>query len=69
MTPKEKAEELFNKMDSIIYTDQDWKRQCILGALLVVNEILYLDCFDMSEEHFENHINYYEQVKQEIEKL
>jgi hypothetical protein len=41
MTPKEKADELFNKMDMIIYTDQDnWKSQCIRCALIAVEEIL-----------------------------
>jgi len=41
MKPKEKALELFNKMDMIIYTDQDnWKDQCKKCALIAVDEIL-----------------------------
>jgi hypothetical protein len=41
MNAKEKANELFNKMDMIIYTDQDnWKSQCIRCALIAVDEII-----------------------------
>jgi hypothetical protein len=38
-------------------------------VLMAVDEILDVDCFDMSEEHFDNHIEFWEEVKQEIEKL
>jgi hypothetical protein len=38
-------------------------------ALIAVDEILDVDYFDMSEEHFENIMEYWEQVKHEIEKL
>jgi hypothetical protein len=41
-------------------------KQC---ALIAVDEILDVDCCDMSEECFDNHIEYWEEVKQEIEKL
>ena len=65
MTPKDKAIELFNKMDMIIYTDQDnWKSQCIRCALIAVSEIeeavRYLD--DDSED-------YWFEVKQELQKI
>lgn len=41
MTPKEKAQYLFNKMDMIIYTDQDdWKSQCKRCAIITVDEII-----------------------------
>ncbi len=65
MTPKDKAIELFNKMDMIIYTDQDnWKSQCIRCALIAVSEIeeavRYLD--NDSED-------YWFEVKQELQKL
>ena len=66
MTAKEKAEELFNDMDMIIYTDQDnWKSQCIRCALIAVNEILNLK----SVYHDEFSSNYWDEVKQEINKL
>jgi hypothetical protein len=69
MTPKEKARELFNKMDMIIYTDQDnWKSQCIECALIAVDEIL--DAIVIINEYdFEPLNEYWQKVKQEIEKL
>jgi len=72
MTPKEKADLLFNKMDMIIYTDQDnWKSQCVRCALVVVKEIL--DVYESLDEDadimFKTEIDYWEEVKSEIEKL
>jgi hypothetical protein len=74
MTPKEKAHELINKF--LLYSDDGdlknkyWKirnaKQC---ALIAVDEILDDDMYGMEEEYFENRIDYWEQVKQEIEKL
>ena len=82
MTPKEKANELVDKfyqrfplkMDVITTRgDLSWKydnweqaKQC---ALIAVDEILDDDMYDMSQELFENRINYWQQVKQEIENL
>ena len=64
MTPKEKADELFNKMDMIIYTDQDnWKSQCIRCALIAVEEILSANLFNTDENE------YWLQVKTELENL
>jgi len=68
MTPKEKAEDLFNKMDMIIYTDSDWKSQCKRCALIAVDEII--SAIDWHEFETPNELlNYYQQVKTEIEKL
>ena len=51
MTPKEKAHELFNKMDMIVYTDQDnWKSQCIRCAIVGVDEILNNNCGSRTDE-------------------
>ena len=71
MTPKEKAEELVNKFrqqtDGIAgYNYDNVNKQC---ALIAVDEILDDDMYGMEEEHFEKRINYWEEVKQEIEKL
>jgi hypothetical protein len=75
MSPQEKAIDLVNKFkyNTRAYSeDKQWEdtaynaKQC---ALIAVDEILDIDCFDMSEEHFDNHIEYWQQVKQEIEKL
>ena len=72
MTPKEKADELFNKMDMIIYTDQDnWKSQCIRCALIAVDEIISIkpnNPFIVNGYYIEPK-KYWQQVKQEIEKL
>jgi hypothetical protein len=75
MTPKEKAIELYLQMLS-------WQSEChkylernIISisakkcALIAVDEILDVDYFDMSEEHFENIMEYWEQVKNEIQKI
>jgi hypothetical protein len=66
MTAKDKAIELFNKMDMIIYTDQDnWKSQCIRCALIAVDEILNaIKPFEKSLGK-EN----WEEVKEELLKL
>ena len=72
ITPKEKALELFLKFRQIPpsspYTgvDDDEAKQC---AIVAVDEILDIDCCDMSEEHFNNHIEYWQEVKSELEKL
>jgi hypothetical protein len=75
MIPQEKAIELVNKFkyNTRAYSeDKQWEdtaynaKQC---ALIAVDEILDIDCFDMSEEHFDNHIEYWKEVKQEITQL
>lgn len=66
-TAKNKAKEL---VDKIYYcqryaVDEDYipleaykrAKQC---ALIAVDEILDIDCCDMSEEHFNNHIEYWQ---------
>ena len=64
MTPKEKAEELIDKMTMEIGKFNS--KQC---ALIAVDEILLDDMYDMGEEPFEKRIDYWQEVKQEIEKL
>jgi hypothetical protein len=66
MTPKEKAQELVRKYWDLGDIDVLEAKQC---ALIAVDEILDVDYFDMSEEHFENIMEYWEQVKNEIKKL
>jgi hypothetical protein len=65
MTPKEKAEELVDKF-SFSCRECDNSKQC---ALIAVDEILDDDCFDMGEEAFDKRINFWQQVKKEIEEL
>ena len=72
MTPKEKARELYNTYEQLGrdftrgVSMNEFAKQC---ALIAVDEILDVDCFDMSEEHFDNHIEYWQEIKHEIEKL
>ena len=73
MTAKEKARELVNKynlLQASFYKDQapsyGYAKQC---ALIAVDEILDDDVYDMSEELFEKRINFWEEVKHEIQNL
>jgi hypothetical protein len=71
MTPFEKAKDLIDKFarmdgydDSIDLSKCEFEKQC---ALIVVNQIL-----DLSMAYFDDnsdYVNYWQQVKQEIEKL
>jgi len=70
MTPKEKAEELFYKMlstdnvDDYSFVGSKVAKQC---ALICVDEIIEALSFHNWQNR--NEIEYYEEVKQEIEKL
>ena len=67
MTPKEKAKELVDEMKSNLFSDEEYDaKQC---ALIGVNEILklrkgYFDCTNPMQDE-----SYWQEVKQEIEKL
>jgi hypothetical protein len=65
MTAKEKAKELVEKF-TFNCRECDNAKQC---ALIAVDEILDDDMYGMDEELFEERINYWEEVKQEIELL
>jgi hypothetical protein len=62
MTPKEKAQDLYNKMDNQRQISSDAAKQC---ALIAVEEILNVT----SESYDIDHINWWKKVKQEIEAL
>ena len=73
MTPKAKAEELHNKFYKInegvnlIYFEE--AKQC---ALIAVDEILNgyeFDSLDIEHKRIMDNINYWDEVKQEIENL
>ena len=66
MDSKEKAEYLIRQMTVDFSIELEQSKLC---AIVAVNEILDVDCFDMSEEHFDNHIEYWDRVKIELEKL
>jgi len=68
MTPKEKAEQLVNDMQSSLYSD-GWEdsKQC---ALIAVNEIIKTICYCYPSKNDEmSFVEYWEEVKKEIEKL
>jgi len=60
MTPKEEAQELFDKYDNILYKEYNnlEAKKCALIAV----EMVILNCYE--EEEY-----YWQEVKQEIEKL
>ena len=64
MTPQEKAQELAMKFDKLGETDN--AKQC---ALIAVDEILSINYPFSSVENFYCHVNYWNEVKQELEKL
>jgi hypothetical protein len=69
MTPKEKAIQIYTKMYNEIYTSYGTDfvvRQC---ALVAVDEIISLNIFDYYESDRSIRIEYWQEVKQEIEKL
>lgn len=63
MTPKEKAEELYCKYDSLFKAPFKKHQQLKECALIAVDEVLDAHLFDLDERA------YYQEVKQEIEKL
>lgn len=68
ITPKEKAESIWNDFDMIIYTDQDHNRQVRECSIKLVDEILLaLDWIDYSQTEFTD--VFWQQVKQELEKM
>ena len=69
MKPKEKAFELYNKFDMIIYTDQDHYRQVKSCAKRCVDEIVSsIQYREGTDEYFTGY-EYWNKVKQEIELL
>ena len=73
MTPKEKAAELINKMYYTQSSPTNWvqAKEC---ALIAVDEILKSGIeidyyFDKSIGYYLSYLEYYAEVKQEIEKL
>ena len=69
MTPKEKAEELINKMYYTQSSPTIWTqaKQC---ALIAVDEILIIQgAYTGNRDEFKTYLDYWQEVKQEIEKL
>ena len=71
MTPKEKADELVKKMykvmsDSVSDITLYFSKQC---ALIAVNEIMKMPNIGYNHNQDESQYDYWQEVKQEIEKL
>ena len=69
MTPKEKAEELFEKFnnpDTKHYPYVHNAQQC---ALVAVDEIIKANPYEVSKTDMDSTIDYWQEVKQELEKL
>ena len=73
MTPKEKAEQLYNIFDMIVYTDQNEHDQCKRCAARCVDEVLkshdQLIYFFRESEDYICIGDYWEKVKKEISLL
>ena len=69
LTPKEKAEELFNKyfiyLRANLLNDEEAIEDAKVCALIAVDELL----FELDGAGQKIRYNYYKEVKQEIEKL
>jgi hypothetical protein len=69
MTPKEKAKELVDKYEFVYiqnYTSMFEVKEC---ALIAVNEILDIAYWEYMESMGEKEEKYWEEVKQEIQRL
>jgi len=76
MTPKEKAEELYNIFDMIIYCDQDEHSQTKRCAIRCVEQILFetpeeiLDTWkDETNFVYNERFSFFQSVKAELEAL
>jgi hypothetical protein len=63
MTPKEKAEELFDKFNKPDTTNYPYVHNAQQCALIVVDEVMERTLWDKGEQKF------WQEVKKEIEKL
>jgi len=78
MTPKDKAKELverFTKSQATILTPESKIMFSTIAALVCVDEIIkvadqtLLDCMSDDVDHFNRQLEYWQQVKSEIEAL
>ena len=69
MTPKEKAKELVDKFSNVPLLDSYEAKQCGLVAVDEMLDELSEIVMVTSSTYIIKHINYYQEVKQEIEKL
>ena len=65
MTPKEKAEEIYNRFDMIIYTDQDHERQVYYCSKYFAESMVNEHFFDNDDTK----LNYWAKVVLEVQKM
>ena len=68
-TPKEKAKELVDKFSNVPLLDSYEAKQCALIAVDEMLDELSEIVLVTSSKYIIKHINYYQEVKQEIENL
>ena len=69
MIPKLKAKELVDKFSAVPLLDSYEAKQCALVAVdEIIDELLEIVTVT-SSKYISKHINYYQEIKQEIEKL
>jgi hypothetical protein len=66
MTPKEKAQELVDKMYHYQWREKERAKQC---ALIAVDEVMNADWYIPTFEDNKKWTSYWKEVEQEIEKL
>ena len=68
MTPKEKAKELVDKYTQYVteINEYEYAKNC---ALIAVDEIIKANPYEVSKTDIDSTIDYWQEVKQEIEKL
>ena len=64
MTPKEKALELYNKMYDYSLFEEEAKRCALIAVDEILNNIDFTSMINGTDDY-----NYWQEVKQEIEKL
>jgi hypothetical protein len=69
MTPKEKAEELFDKFNNPDIKHYPYIHNAQQCALIAVDEIIKANPYEVSKTDMDSTIDYWQEVKQELEKL
>ena len=69
MTPKEKAQELFDKFNNPDTTHYPYVHNAQQCALIAVDEIIKANPYEINKTDMDSTIDYWQEVKQEIEKL
>jgi hypothetical protein len=69
MTPQEKAKELLDKFSAVPLLDSYEAKQCALVAVDEILDELSEIVMVTSSKYIIKHINYYQEVKQEIEMI